>query len=205
MKKLILASASPRRKELLEQIGLELEVIVGHTDETTDIMQPDIMVQELARRKCSAVARYLTIEASVRYECYVLGADTVVVHNGMILGKPGDPEAAKAMLRSLQGDTHQVYTGVCILHIEKNSPEPETDPGHIRLFSVCTDVAVNHMTDEEIICYVNSEEPMDKAGAYGIQGQFARHIGSIRGDYTNVVGLPVSSVYNALQELQYYH
>ncbi len=204
MKKLVLASASPRRKQLLEQIGLEPEVIVGKTDESTDSAEPAEMVRELAHRKCLAVAGYLTEQAGVRTECYVIGADTVVVHRGQILGKPHDFEEAESMLRSLQGDTHQVYTGVCILHLDRNEIVPSEESGHMRLFCVCTDVSVNAMTEEEIRFYVNTKEPMDKAGAYGIQGRFARHIHGICGDYSNVVGLPVSDVYNALRELDFF-
>ena len=204
MKKLILASASPRRRELLEQIGLEPAVIIGHTDENSEIVQPDLLVKDLARRKCFAVFDYLTEKAEVRGEHYVLGADTVVVHNGEVLGKPKDRQDAVNMLRSLQGSTHQVYTGVCIVHADGTESFPEMDPENVRLFSVCTDVSVSHMTESEIRIYANSNEPMDKAGAYGIQGQFARHIDEIRGEYSNVVGLPVSAVYRALCELHFY-
>lgn len=204
MKKLVLASASPRRRELLEQIGLKPEVIAGQTDESTDALQPADMVKVLAHRKCLAVARYLTEEADVRGERYVLGADTVVVHKGEILGKPEDTNDAKNMLRALQGDTHKVFTGVCILHLDPHKSIPEEDSAHMRLFHVCTDVTVNALSEKEIQTYVDSGEPMDKAGAYGIQGKFARHIHGINGDYSNVVGLPVSAVYTALRELGFY-
>ena len=204
MKKLILASASPRRRELLEQIGLKPEVIVGKTDESTGIPEPAAMVTELAHRKCLAVADYLTEEADICTEQYVLGADTVVVHNGQILGKPQNTDEAEQMLRSLQGDTHQVFTGVCILHLDCCEKAPSEDNVHMRLFHVCTDVTVNSMTEEEIRLYADTGEPLDKAGAYGIQGKFARHIRRICGDYTNVVGLPVSAVYDALCELHFY-
>ena len=204
MKKLILASASPRRRELLEQIGLEPEVLNAHTDEKTDITQPGRMVEELAERKCLAAAGFLNKNAADRKEYYVLGADTVVVCDGKILGKPKDPEDAVNMLRSLQGKKHQVHTGVCVLRICRDHGEIQNDPEQKRLFSVCTEVRVNSMSDDEIRLYVNTGEPMDKAGAYGIQGQFARHIGSIQGEYANVVGLPVSSVYTALRELHFY-
>ena len=204
MKKLVLASASPRRRELLEQIGLKPEVIVAKTDEKTGFLPPGEMVRELAHRKCLAVADYLTEEADDRTEKYFLGADTVVVHGGKILGKPKNTRDAEEMLHSLQGDTHSVFTGVCILHLEKGEPTPAEDAEHMRLFYVCTEVTVNPMTREEIRIYTDTQEPLDKAGAYGIQGKFARHIQGICGDYTNVVGLPVSAVYNALQELHYY-
>lgn len=204
MKKLVLASASPRRRELLEQIGLKPEVIVAKTDEETDFLQPDEMVRELAHRKCLAVANYLTEEADDRTEKYVLGADTVVVHGGKILGKPENAQDAEEMLYSLQGDTHSVFTGVCIFHLEKGERIPAEDTAHMRLFHVCTEVTVNPMTREEIRIYTDTGEPLDKAGAYGIQGKFARHIQGICGDYTNVVGLPVSAVYNALRELHFY-
>ena len=204
MKKLVLASASPRRRELLEQIGLKPEVIVGTTDEATGVMQPADMVRELAHRKCLAVAGYLTEEADICTEQYVIGADTIVVHDGKILGKPKNTDEAVQMLRSLQGDTHQVYTGVCILHLERNETVPSEDGSHMRLFHARTDVTVNSMTEREIKHYINTGEPLDKAGAYGIQGKFARHIRGICGDYTNVVGLPVSAVYDALCDLHFY-
>ena len=204
MKKLVLASASPRRRELLEQIDLKPEIIAAQTDEETGLLQPDEMVRELAHRKCLAVAAYLVNEADVHKEQYVIGADTVVVHRGQILGKPKNSAEAETMLRSLQGDTHQVFTGVCVLHLDFKKSIPAEDAEHMRLFHVCTEVTVNPMSEEEIQRYVDSGEPLDKAGAYGIQGKFARHISGICGDYTNVVGLPVSAVYNALQDLQYY-
>ena len=204
MKKLILASASPRRRELLEQIGLEPEVVIAHADEQTDITKPDKMVEELAERKCLASAGFLENSVSPDKEYYVLGADTVVVCEEKILGKPKDPEDAVNMLRFLQGRTHRVYTGVCLLHMTVDDEIPAGDPEQKRVFSVFTEVSVDPMTEEEIRIYVNTGEPMDKAGAYGIQGQFARHTGSIRGEYANVVGLPVYAVYKALRELHFY-
>ena len=204
MKKLILASASPRRLHLLQQIGLKPEVICAHTDEETAEEKPEAMVRELARRKCFSVAAYLTEEVHIRDACYILGADTVVAHGDTILGKPKDTEEASSMLHSLQGDTHQVYTGVCILRLEEDGSLPGADADHLCLFSERTDVSVDAMTEEEIRSYVNTLEPMDKAGAYGIQGIFARHIRGIRGDYNNVVGLPVHAVYAALKELGFY-
>ena len=125
----------------------------------------------------------------------VIGADTIVVHEEQILGKPKDEQEAFEMIRSLQGDTHQVYTGVAVLDFDKNGEK--TVINH----AMETKVSVNPMSTEEIQKYVESKEPMDKAGAYGIQGRFSAFIEKIEGDYFNVVGLPVSYVYQVLKEL----
>ena len=189
--RIILASASPRRQELLTQIGLPFEVCPSEWEEVTDKELPDEVVQELSYHKAMEVyERNVTEEGTV-----VIGADTIVACGGQILGKPGTRERAEEMLGKLQGGTHQVYTGVAFVWKEKGRTETAG-------FYECTDVRVYPMTEEEIRCYVETGEPMDKAGAYGIQGGFAAFIQGICGDYNNVVGLPVSRVYQELKKRQ---
>ena len=170
MKKIILASGSPRRQELLSQIGIFFEVRTSDADESLQDQSPSEAVEELSFRKASDVA------SKPEYsDCYILGADTVVaLQDGTILGKPSSEEEAYAMLNALQGNTHSVYTG---------------DTFHVR-----TDVTVYPMTKQEITDYIATGEPMDKAGAYGIQGAFAAYIKEIHGDYSNVVGLPLGAL-----------
>ena len=180
MKKIILGSASPRRKELLSQIGVPFEVRVSNKEEVYTNTVPKEIVKELALMKAENVASEIQARNVI-----VIGADTIVVHEEQILGKPKDEQEAFEMIRSLQGDTHQVYTGVAVLDFDKNGEK--TVISH----AVETKVSVNPM----------SKEPMDKAGAYGIQGRFSAFIEKIEGDYFNVVGLPVSYVYQVLKEL----
>lgn len=189
--RIILASASPRRQELLTQIGLPFEVCPSEWEEVTDKELPEEVVQELSYHKAMEVyERNVTEEGTV-----VIGADTIVACGGQILGKPGTRERAEEMLGKLQGGTHQVYTGVAFVWKEKGRTESAG-------FYECTDVRVFPMTEEEIRCYVETGEPMDKAGAYGIQGGFAAFIQGICGDYNNVVGLPVGRVYQELKKRQ---
>lgn len=189
--RIILASASPRRQELLTQIGLPFEACPSEWEEVTDKELPEEVVQELSYHKAMEVyERNVTEEGTV-----VIGADTIVACGGQILGKPGTRERAEEMLGKLQGGTHQVYTGVAFVWKEKGRTETAG-------FYECTDVRVYPMTEEEIRCYVETGEPMDKAGAYGIQGGFAAFIQGICGDYNNVVGLPVGRVYQELKKRQ---
>ena len=181
--KLILASASPRRREILAKTGIPFEVVVSGCDENINETEPDRLVSELARLKAEDVAKAYP-------EAVVIGADTVVTHKGSILGKPADRQEAFNMIRRFAGDTHQVYTGVCVV----------IPNDRIINYSVCTNVNVTDMTDEEIYRYLDTDEYRDKAGAYAIQGLFAPYISSIEGDYYNVVGLPVSSLYSILKE-----
>lgn len=187
MRKLILASGSPRRKELLEQIGLEPTVIKSTVEEVITKTAADEVVMELSCQKCLDVAQ------QIREKAIVLGADTVVVRDGEILGKPGSEKGAIEMLKSLQGRDHQVYTGVTLAWTGEEGIERQ------ETFAVCTEVTVAAMTEEEICAYVATGDPMDKAGAYGIQGIFAKHVEKIHGDYNNVVGLPVAAVYAKLK------
>ena len=190
-KKIILASASPRRRELMAQAGYEFEVQVSHKEETYISETPDDIVKELALLKARDIA-----EQNEAKDLVVIGADTVVAYQGAILGKPSSKEDAFAMIQSFQGDKHQVYTGVAILSYDEEGNE--TVVNH----AVKTDVYVNSMTDEEIWKYIESDNVMDKAGSYGIQSGFAIHIEKIEGDYFNVVGLPISYIYNILKEIE---
>lgn len=210
-KRIILGSASPRRRELLEQIGIEFEIVVSDAREHYKSTRPEEIVRELALMKAEHVAKEVerrekeraeqasipgldTGEAHLR-NVVILGADTIVVRDGQILGKPSDEEAAFSMLKSLQGRMHQVYTGVAVLNFDGS--------GSLRTISHAeeTKVYVHEMTDEEIRRYIAAGESMDKAGAYGVQGRFAAYIDRIEGDYYNVVGLPVAYLYHTVKEL----
>ena len=186
--KIILASASPRRRELLSQIGWEFSVQVSQVEEIITKIHPGEIVEELSQLKASAV--FSKTEGDV----LVIGADTVVAHKGQILGKPEDTEDAVRMLEYLQNDTHQVYTGVTLC-MRREGVET------IRSFYESTEVDFYPMSREEIEWYVNTGEPMDKAGAYGIQGLAGRFVKQIRGDYNNVVGLPVAGLYQEVNQL----
>ena len=189
-KKIILASASPRRRELMEQAGYEFEIQVSHKEEKYISTEPGEIVKELALLKAKDIA-----EQNETKNLIVIGADTVVAYQGAILGKPKSEEEAFQMIHSFQGDKHQVYTGVAILDYDENGKE--TVINH----AVQTDVYVNPMTEKEIWRYIDSDNVMDKAGSYGIQSGFAIHIEKIEGDYFNVVGLPISYVYEVLKVL----
>lgn len=190
-KKIILASASPRRRELMAQAGYEFEVQVSHKEETYSSETPDEIVKELALLKARDIAEQNAVKDLV-----VIGADTVVAYQGAILGKPKSKEEAFAMIQSFQGDNHQVYTGVAVLSYDAEGNE--TVVNH----AVKTNVYVNPMTDDEIWNYIESDNVMDKAGSYGIQSGFAIHIEKIEGDYFNVVGLPISYIYNVLKDIE---
>lgn len=198
MKRIVLASASPRRKELLEQIGIEFEIAVSKGEEKYKSTVPEEIVKELALGKAENVAADL-VDARRDFvnawrDLVIIGADTIVVQDGEILGKPEDEEHAFRMLQSLRGREHQVYTGVALLEY--------TEDGTKRVVSHAeeTKVFVHAMEDEEIRRYISTGEPMDKAGAYGIQGRFAAYIDRIEGDYYNVVGLPVAYLYQQLKQ-----
>ena len=196
-KTIILGSASPRRRELLAQIGAEFEVRVSNKEEVYHSNVPEEIVKELALMKAENVAEELAEEnpAGAVKSTVVIGADTIVVLDGKILGKPADEADAVRMLSSLQGRRHDVYTGVAVLDYDENGEK------RVYNYPVGTAVYVNEMTEEEIRAYVETKDPLDKAGAYGIQGRFAAYIDRIEGDYYNVVGLPVSRVYRTLREL----
>lgn len=186
MSEIILASASPRRKELLKNMGLDFSVRVSDADESSvsKDVPPYIYVQELAFIKAAAVAK------SAPKDSIVIGADTIVVNDGEILGKPKDEDDAFDILSSLSGKTHQVYTGYCVMRVSDAYTVCER---------VCTDVTFKKLTGEKIRRYIETGEPMDKAGAYGIQGYGAMLIEKINGDYFNVVGLPVNALGETLE------
>lgn len=188
--KIILASGSPRRKELLLQIGIVPEIIVSHVEEKITSDVPAEVVMSLAEQKAVDVAKEMP-EGTV-----ILGSDTVVAADGKILGKPKSHEEAYEMIRRLAGRSHQVYTGVCLV---KKGSEGEADT--VVSFYDETDVNVSPMTEKEIREYADSEEPMDKAGSYAVQGFFARYIDGLKGSYANVMGLPVHLVYQELKKL----
>lgn len=190
MKKVWLASASPRRKELLSQIDVTFEVLPSEAEENITSTEPGEVVKELSSLKCREVFERIDGEK------IVIGADTVVAAEGKILGKPKDENDAFEMISMLQGNTHQVYTGVTVMILEEGKEI-------IRSFYEKTDVEFYPMTDEEIRVYIETKEPMDKAGAYGIQGKAAAYISRINGDYNNVVGLPVAALYQNVKEMGY--
>lgn len=215
MNEIVLASASPRRKELLAQIGIPFRVCVSDCEEIITETLPERVVCELSRQKARDVWQKLkkeqmpadavsaaggsgglsAEEADSNQEAgkkLVIGADTVVAYDGRILGKPADEAQAVEMLTLLAGNTHQVYTGVTFCYQENGTEKLHT-------FHEMTEVTVYPMSCEEITAYVKTGEPMDKAGAYGIQGRFAAYVKEISGDYNNVVGLPVGRLYQELK------
>lgn len=186
MKNIILASGSPRRRELLEQVGLLFTVCVSKASEITSRTKPDEVVKDLSYEKARAVCE------NGHGEDVVIGADTIVYLDECILGKPKGPDECRQMLKALSGRTHLVYTGVTLLWREGTVP-------HVLSFCETTRVKLYELSDEEIDGYIATGEPMDKAGAYGIQGVFAKFIEGIEGDYNNVVGLPVARLYQELK------
>ncbi len=203
MLKVILASASPRRRELLTQMGVAFEVLPALGEEIMTKDNPAEVVQELALRKAKEVADRLevpgrTIEQGLktaeRQEILILGADTVVVYNGVILGKPKDEAEAVSMLSMLSGRTHSVFTGVALIYVKG-------DVATAHHFYEETNVTMYPLSEAEIAAYVATGEPMDKAGAYGIQGKGAIYIEKIQGDYNNVVGLPIARIYQEMKKL----
>ncbi|BFJ86107.1 Maf family protein [Ruthenibacterium sp. CLA-JM-H11] len=182
--KLVLASASPRRRELMALAAPAYEVCVSDVDESAlTAPDPAALAQVLADAKCAAAA-------ALRPGDVVVGCDTVVDVDGQVLGKPRDREDARRMLDSLSGRTHRVHTGVCI-----------QAPGEQRRFCVTTEVEFWPLDAAERDAYLDSGEPYDKAGGYGIQGGAAKFVRGIRGCYFNVVGLPVSQVHRALRSM----
>lgn len=198
MNKLILASASPRRRELLLQIGMEFETLPAKGEEKLpdrEKLAPCEVVEKLSEQKAEEVFGKLSQDAGEFP--IVIGADTVVALEGQIMGKPGDRQEAVAMLSRLQGRAHQVYTGVTLIRKREAGKPPVKITFHEK-----TQVVMYPMSGEEISAYVDTGEPADKAGAYGIQGRGAAFIREIRGDYYNVVGLPIGKLYQELKNLE---
>ncbi len=200
---IVLASGSPRRKEILSNIGITFTVITSNADENTTKSEPYDIVCELSYAKCMEVTNRIIykneLSTAAGKTIYVIGADTMVFHNGRHMGKPKDREDAIRMIKDISGDTHQVLTGVCISKLEYINGKYEcTDH---RSFAETTDVCVSGMTEQEITDYIDTLEYTDKAGGYAIQGCFSRYIKSIQGDYFNVVGLPACRLYHELIDL----
>jgi septum formation protein len=197
----VLASASPRRQELLRNAGIEFVVHPANVPEVPRVGEaPRAFAERMAREKALAVF-------AQRPNDLVLGADTVVVVDGEILGKPRDAADAVRMLRLLSGRGHEVVTGVCLVKPQGLKPVINTPSGTAkavpsRVYSETTIVMMNALSDDDILDYVASGEPMDKAGAYAIQGRASRWISRIEGDYFNVVGLPVALVCGLLKEAE---
>jgi septum formation protein len=184
--RLILASSSPRRRELLAQVGLVFDVMPAHIDETRHASEtPTAYVQRLALQKAQAIH-------AAHPGTIVLGADTTVEIDGHALEKPLDRSDAERMLRALSGRTHHVHTGIALL-------SPHGERAHLET----TSVTFSPVDDTELQRYLDSGEPYDKAGAYGIQGYAARWIPRIDGDYFNVMGLPLAATVRLLKELSY--
>ena len=201
MGEIILASASPRRKELLEQIGLTFAVCPAKGEEIVRATEPSEVVRELASQKAQEIASMVKSygESHAQWmtpqDIMVIGADTIVACAGKILGKPKDEADAFRMLSLLSGNTHAVYTGVCLVFLGDSGRA-----GQIT-FHERTNVQMRPMDEDEIRRYIATGEPMDKAGAYGIQGKCAIFIDKIDGDYNNVVGLSVAAIYRELKKL----
>lgn len=200
--RMILASGSPRRKEILSLAGIEFEVRKSEVEEITTKDIPAEIVCELSMQKALETAPKVLSEDRKEEYLLILGADTIVSlgkeAGAEILGKPVDEKAACAMIQSFQGKVHYVYTGVTVLVYQKK------ENGFEKVDTICfaeeTEVQVCEMTEEEIKNYVSKGESLDKAGAYGIQGSFAPYIRGIRGDYYNVVGLPLSRLYQEIKK-----
>ncbi|MFH2060448.1 MAG: Maf family protein [Pseudomonadota bacterium] len=187
-KKLVLASQSPRRKTLLELACIDLIIQVSNIDESTiSFTSPTQFVQDLAFLKAQAVSEAYP-------DSWILGADTIVTIDDQILGKPANRDDAVSMLNQLNNRTHQVYTGVCLYKHQNKKKIVQ---------SVSTKVVFKSLTNKEINWYVNTKEPYDKAGGYGIQGVGAFLVKKIYGSYTNVVGLPVCEVIQMLLQLKF--
>ena len=190
----ILASASPRRREILAQVGISFEVMAGNVEEVITETIPERMVMELAALKSNDIRNKLQDNLCGKgYDnIYVIGADTMVFCNNIHMGKPSSYEQAFDMIRMLQGNTHQVITGVCV---------DELISGRQVTFAETTNVNVVPMSDSQIHEYIGVGESMDKAGAYAVQGYFSRYVKGIEGDYFNVVGFPVCRFFTEISRI----
>ena len=186
MKEIILASGSPRRRELMELGGLTFRVVPAVGEEKTKAVLPGDIVEHLARHKAEEVF-------SLYPDKLIIGADTIVWAGGRVLGKPSNKDEARNMISLLQGKTHEVYTGVAL------SWTDEAGEHHCETFHEKTEVICYPMTAAEEEAYINTDEPYDKAGGYAIQGGFARYVQAIRGDYYTVMGLPLARLYQELK------
>lgn len=206
---IILASKSPRRKQLLEEAGVHFTVFTGST-EVDETLEPDLLadpeeaVKKLAERKAGAVVQEVLALNPVGLGI-VIGADTMVVLDGEMLGKPYSADHAREMLRKLSGRTHQVITGVSVWMLLLNETEEKGGDGNVsigfRTFTETSQVTFKELTDEDINAYVATGETIDKAGAYGIQGKGAALVEKYEGDYNNIVGLPVDKLLESFPDL----
>ena len=188
--KFILASKSPRRREILEMLGIDFEVITSDADESSNITDPRRLVEELSLRKGVAVRDALIAAGRDLSDTVIISSDTVVAIDGEILGKPRDEEDARRMLRLYSGRSHEVVSGICICA-----------DGICRSAHEVTEVAFDEMDEDTVCHYVDTAKPWDKAGAYAIQGLASAYILGIKGDYFNVVGLPVHRLYRLYFEI----
>lgn len=188
MRQIILASSSPRRRELLEKAGVHFQVMPSQEEERIENKEPAQIVENLSWQKAASVA------SKADRDVIVIGSDTLVAYEGKVLGKPRDEEEAVETLKLLQGNTHQVYTGVTVIVRDKEEEITKT-------FSRRTDVTFYPVDEKEIRAYVATGDPMDKAGSYDIRGDFSVYIKEICGDYNNVVGLPVSMLFWEMKQL----
>ena len=190
-RRMVLASASPRRKELLAQVGFEFDIITSDCEEITTKTKPAEVVEELSCLKATDVAGKLDKQAE---RLLIIGSDTVVALDDIIMGKPKDEEDAFLMLKALQGREHSVITGVTMIFTEPGKEDKKI------VFSKETKVWFYSMNDDEIRAYIDTKEPMDKAGSYAIQGLCTAYIERIEGDYNTVVGLPIAEICKVLRE-----
>ena len=179
---IILASASPRRKEILESMGVKINIITADIDESSQKDSFDKIAMEIAEKKCRAVSQKIQGMSDIE-KLPIISADTVVFCDGEIMGKPKDREDAYRMIKKLSGHAHSVCTGICVGAGDK-----------FECSASITKVFVDELSEAQIEAYINSGEPFDKAGAYGIQGLFSKHISRIDGCYFNVVGLPINEL-----------
>ena len=193
MVKFVLASGSPRRKELLEQLGMQFVISSAHGEEIITKEQPWEIVEELSMQKATEVAERYEAEHGVQDNTVVIGADTIVAYGAEIMGKPKSRQHAIEMLSKLQGHIHQVYTGVTLIIMTGKDRK-------VICFHEKTEVEMYPMTQAQIDAYVSTGEPMDKAGAYAIQGRCAAYIKGICGEYNNVVGLPIARLSQELSK-----
>ena len=192
--KIILASKSPRRKEILENLGIEIEIITAETDESSEERDPSALVRELAERKGRVVAEEIEERIGENERTFIISSDTVVALDGEILGKPRDLDDARRMLKMLEGRSHSVFSGIAVIEISG---------GRITKSASATEETLVYfapMSDSDVEFYINTENVLDKAGAYAIQGIASTFIDKIDGDYFNVVGLPVRRLFKLLSD-----
>lgn len=194
MRRIILASGSPRRKEILKSAGYEFEVLTSDADENIDLCKPEEMVKELSKRKAMAVAEKVMSTITSASDFLVIGADTLVFMDGRPMGKPHSKEEETQFLKKMSGTDHDVITGVTVAYDENGVIKTHS-------FSSVTKVKVAKLNDDEISWYLSTNEWTDKAGGYAIQGYFAKFISGIEGEYNNVVGFPLAAFYKELSEL----